>query len=95
MNDFFKKWHIQNFGFWFIVLINCLLTAEYIYDPSSSKIIVGLFWMQSILIGVETFIKILFSKTGEPIQINNKMESSTFISCLMKMETWQKFCPNT
>jgi|GEM_PF-1561848 len=71
MNNFFKNWHTQKLGLYFVILFNLALLGEYLYDPGNAKYIVGIFWIQSVLLGFENVFKILFAKTGEIINVNN------------------------
>lgn len=64
-------------GLWFILFINATLWIEYVIQPANAKGVVLFFWIQSILLGIENVLKMVFSKTGEPIRINGELRSVT------------------
>lgn len=53
---------VKNIGLWLAIGFNLFLFAEYWWDPSQSRSVVFLFWLQGIIAGIECLIKIIFAK---------------------------------
>ena len=77
MNRLIALWHSRYLGLWFVLLINAMLLVEYIINPSNAKGVVLFFWIQSIILGIEHVLKLLFAKTGESMVVNHKLTTST------------------
>lgn len=56
------KFNFRNFGLWLAIGFNLFLLTEYFFDNGNAKNVVLLFWVQSILAGLENIAKILFSR---------------------------------
>lgn len=65
------KLNFRQLGLWLAVGFNLFLFAEYLFDHSNAKNVVLVFWIQSILAGLETVAKILFAKYNNPEEPDN------------------------
>lgn len=70
MNRFFYHWHFRKLGLMLVIAINLVLLGEYMYDHSQARLIVGLFWVQSILLGIENVLKMIVAKPAGIIKVN-------------------------
>lgn len=72
------RWNHYRAGFWLMLLLNLLLLIEYMWKPEIGNVVVIIFWIQSILLGLETILKILFTPEGEVLNVNGKDTRSSF-----------------
>lgn len=67
-------------GSWLMILINLMLLAQFFYNPSIASFVVTVFWLQSVLLGVETILKILFtSSRGQAFKKNGDDANLGFV----------------
>lgn len=60
----------KNTGLWLSIAINLFLLVEYLLDHNNARNIVLIFWIQSITLGVQNVLMMLFSKTGQSLIMN-------------------------
>ncbi|MBS3915468.1 MAG: hypothetical protein KG003_13315 [Bacteroidetes bacterium] len=65
---------------WIPLALNLFLLGEYFMDHGNAKNIVFVFWMQSILLGLENIFMMLFARTGMPIMMNNQPSTTSIFS---------------
>lgn len=65
---------------WLIVLINLSLLGGYLINSGNAKVVLVVFFIQSVLLGMETILKMLFCRPGdtEMIEVNGAEVKSTF-----------------
>lgn len=63
------KGYFKYFGLWLTLGINLFLLGEYLFNSGNAKNVVFIFWIQSIVLGMQNVFLILFSKSG--FSINN------------------------
>lgn len=70
-------------GFWFLLLINSYLIYYYLQTPGEFNTIVWIYWLQSVLIGVFTFIQLLRIKNPDEksLTLNNQPISKNSMGC--------------
>ncbi|HMO32555.1 MAG TPA: DUF6498-containing protein [Lacibacter sp.] len=70
-------------GFWILLLFNCYLMGYYIVYPDSFGTIIWIFWLQSVLIGVFTFLDLLTIRNPDPksMSINGKPVGKSQMGC--------------
>jgi hypothetical protein len=70
-------------GFWFLVLINSWLIYYYLQTPGEFNTIVWIYWLQSVLIGLFTFIQLLRIKNPDEksLTMNNQPISKNSMGC--------------
>ncbi len=70
-------------GFWFLLLINSWLIYYYLQTPGEFNTIVWIYWFQSVLIGLFTFIQLLRIKNPDEksLSINKQPISKNSMGC--------------
>ena len=70
-------------GFWFLLLINSWLIYYYLQTPGEFNTIVWIYWLQSVLIGLFTFIQLLRIKNPDEksLTMNNQPISKNSMGC--------------
>ncbi len=82
MNKLLLGWYQRNLGLWLIILINLSLLISFFLNHSNAKIILVIFLIQSVFLGIENILKMLFSKTGEIVKMNGVDQPSTIFTNL-------------
>ncbi len=70
-------------GFWFLLLINSWLIYYYLQTPGEFNTIVWIYWLQSVLIGLFTFIQLLRIKNPDEksLTMNNQPITKNSMGC--------------
>jgi hypothetical protein len=71
---------IKHLGVWLTLALNLFLFAEYLFDHRNAHNIIFIFWIQSLLLGLENVFMMLFARTGLPIVVNNEPTTTSWLT---------------
>lgn len=79
-----KLKEIKNIGLWVAIGLNLFLFAEYLFDRNNAKSVVLIFWIQSIAMGIQNVLMMLFARTGQSLIVNDvPVKSNVFNNIFM------------